>query len=203
LTAAASSALSVSGQTITQGGKKVAGTSLQNINLNGAGNDLNYNAVSGVTEAINIIASPAAGQGQVSIPNVALWTFTAVPVVYVNGNAADNDTLTFTGTNNSDVFQINLNAAGTDAAPVLQLQDPAAHALLTLGNYTGFGTLKVYGLDGADTYNVYTGPTVSRNLYINGNLPSGKKKLTNLMNVFYVMPRPKIVQSTSTQNPSS
>jgi hypothetical protein len=135
---------------------------------------------------------------------VALWTFTAVPVVYVNGNAATNDTLTFTGTNNNDVFQINLNAAGTDAAPVLKLQNAtAANTLLTLGNYTGFSTLKVYGLDGADTYNVYTGPTVSRNLYINGNLPSGKKKLTNLMNVFYVMPRPKIVQSTATQDPSS
>src|SRR5262249_55584778 len=109
LTAAASSALSVSGQTITQGGKKVVGTSLQNINLNGAGNDLTYNYVPGVREAINVIASPTAGQGQVSIPNVALWSFTAVPVVYVNGNAATNDTLTFTGSNNSDLFKINLN----------------------------------------------------------------------------------------------
>jgi hypothetical protein len=41
--------------------------------------------------------------GQLSIPNVALWSFTAVPVVYVKGNAATNDTLTFTGTNNSDL----------------------------------------------------------------------------------------------------
>ena len=123
LTAAASSALNVSGQTITQGGKSVVGTSLQKINLNGAGNDLTYNGVPGVTEAINVIASPTAGRGRWSIPNVALWSFTAVPVVYVNGNAADNDTLTFTGTNNSDVFQIHLDAAGTDAAPVLTLQD--------------------------------------------------------------------------------
>jgi hypothetical protein len=203
LTAAASSAMSVRGQTITQGGKTVVGTSLQNINLNGQGNDLTYNYVPGVTEAINVIASPTAGQGQVSIPNVALWSFTAVPVVYVNGNAATNDTLTFTGTNNSDVFQINLNAAGTDTDPVLKLQDATAHTLLTLGNYTGFSTLKVYSQDGADTINVYTGPTVSRNLYVNANLPSGKKKLTNLMNVFYVMPKPKIVQSTATQNPTS
>jgi hypothetical protein len=203
LTAAASSPLSVSGQTIKQGGKMVVGTSLQNINLNGAGNDLTYNYVPGVTEAINVIASPTAGQGQVSIPNVALWSFTAVPFVYVNGNAATNDTLTFTGTNNNDVFQINLNAQGTDAAPVLQLQNTSGSTLLRLGNYTGFSTLNVHGLDGADTFNVYTGPTVSRNLYINGNLPSGKKKLTNLMNVFYVMPKPKIVHSTSTQNPSS
>src|SRR5262249_49364792 len=155
LTAAASSAVSVSGQTITQGGKTVVGTSLQNINLNGGGNDLTYNGVAGVTEAINVIASPTAGQGQLSIPNVALWSFTAVPFVYVNGNAADNDTLTFTGTNNSDVFQIHTEAAGTDAAPVLELQDATAvNTLLTLGNYTGFSTLNVYGLDGADTFNV-------------------------------------------------
>lgn len=203
LTAAASAALSISGQTIKQGTKTVAGTSLQNINLNGANDDLTINYVPGVTEAFNVISSPTAGQGQVSIPNVALWSFTAVPFVYVNGNTATNDTLTFTGTLNSDVFNANLNAAGTDADPVLQLTDATAKTLLTLGNFTGFSQLNIYGLDGADTFNVYTGPTVSRNLYINGNLPSGKKKLTNVMNVFYQMPKPKIVQSTATQNPSS
>ncbi len=204
LTAAASSPLIVSGQSITQGGKTVVGTSLQKINLNGAGNDLTYNGIAGVTEAINVIASPTAGQGQVSIPNVALWSFTNVPIVYAYGNAADNDTLTFTGTNNSDVFQINLNAEGTDADPVLILQDSTATStLLTLGNYTGFSTLNVSGLDDADTFNVYTGPTLGRNLYLDGGLSPGKKKLTDVLNVFYVMPRPKIVQSTATQNPSS
>lgn len=212
LTAATSSALSISGQTIKQGDKTVAGTSLQNINLNGAGNDLTYNGVAGVTEAINFIASPIAGQGQVSIPNVALWSFIAVPVVYANGNAADNDTLTFTGTNNSDVYQIHLEAAGTDAAPVLKLQNATAvNTLLTLGNYTGFSTLNVSGLDGADTYNVYAATTApsdpnlpgGRNLFINGNLPSGKKKLTNVMHIFYGTKRPTIVQTVATQNPTS
>ena len=144
-----------------------------------------------MTEAINVIASPTAGQGQVSIPNVALWSFTAVPVVYVNGNPAYSDTLTFTGTNNSDVFQINTDAAGTDTAPVLTLQDATANTLLTLGNYTGFSTLNVYGLDGTDTFNVYTGPTLSRNLYLNSGLFTGKKKLTDVLNVFYVMPKPR------------
>jgi hypothetical protein len=155
-----------------------------------------------VTEAFNVISSPTAGQGQVRIPSVALWSFTNVPVVNVNGNEATNDTLTFTGTNNSDVFEINLNATGTD--PVLQLQNATATTtLLTLGNYTGFSTLNVSGLDGADTFNVYTGPDVGRDLYINGNLPNGKKKLTNLMNVYYVKPKPEIVHSTATQDPSS
>ncbi|HEX4794745.1 MAG TPA: hypothetical protein VH370_13175 [Humisphaera sp.] len=211
LTAAASSALSVSGQTIVQGAKTVAGTSLQKINLAGAGNNLTYTGVNGVTEAINVIASPTAGLGQVSIPNVALWSFTAVPFVYVNGNPADNDTLTFTGTNNNDVYLIHLEAAGSNAAPVLQLQDATAHTLLTLGNYTGFGTLNVSGLDGADTYNVYTAATApsdpnspgGRNLFINGNLPSGKKKLTNVLHIFYSPKRPKIVQTVATQDPTS
>jgi hypothetical protein len=54
------------------------------------------------------------------VPGVAPWTFTNVPIVYANGNAADNDTLTFTGTNNSDTSQINLAAAGTDAGGQLQ-----------------------------------------------------------------------------------
>jgi hypothetical protein len=181
----------------------VVGTSLQNINLNGAGNDLTYNYVPGVTEAFNVISSPTAGQGQMSIPNVAQWSFTAVPFVYVNGNAATNDTLTFTGTNNSDVFQIHTDAAGTDAAPVLTLQDTNGNALLTLGNYSGFSTLNVYGLNGADTFNVYTGPSMGRNLYLNSGLTNGKKKLNDVLNVFYVMPKPTIVQSTSTQDPTS
>jgi hypothetical protein len=57
--------------------------------LNGAGNDLTYNGVASVTENINVIASPTANQGQVSIPGVALWSFTNVPIVYVNGQTAD------------------------------------------------------------------------------------------------------------------
>ena len=203
LTAALSSPLIVSGQSITQGLNMVIGTSLQKINLNGAGNDLTYNGIADVTEAINVIASPTAGQGQVSIPNVALWSFTNVPIVYANGNAVDNDTLTFTGINDSNIFQINMDAAGTDTDPVLKLQNSSATTLLTLEDYTGFSTLNVFGLDGADTFNVYTGPTVSRNLYLNGGLSPGKKKLTDVLNVFYVMPRPKIVQSAATQNPSS
>jgi len=139
-------------------------------------------------------------------------TFTNVPALVVNGNPADSDTLAFSGTNNSDTFKINLAAAGTAADPVLKLQSTATSALLlTLQNYTGFTTLNVNGLDGADTFNVYTGPTApsdpnlpgGRNLFINGTLPSGKKKGTNVLHVFYLGQRPKIVQTVATQNPTS
>jgi hypothetical protein len=201
LTAAAGAALTASGQVITQSGKKVAGTSLQNINLNGAGNDLTYNGIAGVTENINVIASPTANQGQLSIPNVALWSFTNVPIVFVNGQTADSDTLTFTGTNNDDVFQIHLEAAGTDAAPVLKLQDTLANTLLTLENYTGFQTLNIAGLDGSDVFNVHVAPTgPGRQIFINGDVPSGKKKGTDVLHVFYAKPKPKIVHTTSTQD---
>jgi hypothetical protein len=208
LTAAASTTpLSVSGQTIVQSGKTVAGTSLQNINLNGVGDDLIYTSVVGVTEAINIIASPIAGQGQIGSPGVALWSFTNVPIINnVIGQTADNDTLTFTGTNNNDVFQIHLEVGATpnDATPVLRLQTAALSTLLTLTNYSGFQTLNIAGLDGADVFNVYVAPTgPGRQIFISGDIPAGKKKGTDVLHFFYKKPRPKIVHSTSTQDPDA
>jgi hypothetical protein len=205
LKATAGTPITLSGQTITQGAFTVAGSGLQNENLDGAGNDTTYNSVVGVTENINVIASPTANQGQVSVPGVAQWTFTSVPIIYVNGTLADNDTVTFTGTNNNDVYQANLAAAGTDGDPVLKLQTPTGATLLTLANYTGFQTLNIAGLDGADVFNVSVAPTgPGRQIFINGDLPSGKKKLTDLLNVFYVnKPHPKVIHSTSTQDPDA
>jgi hypothetical protein len=208
LTAAASATpLNVSGQTIVQSGKTVAGTSLQNINLNGAGDDLIYTSVVGVTEAINIIASPTAGQGQISSPGVALWTFTNVPIINnVIGQTADNDTLTFTGTNNNDIFQIHLEVGATpnDLTPVLKLQNTALATLLTLTNYSGFQTLNIAGLDGSDVFNVFVAPTgPGRQIFISGDIPAGKKKGTDVLHFFYKKPRPKIVHSTSTQDPDA
>jgi hypothetical protein len=212
LTAGAAADISVSGQVVSQSGVTVAGTGLENINLNGAGNRLIYNGIAGVTENINVSGSPTANQGQVSVPGVTLVTFTNVPAFVVNGNPADGDTLTFSGTNNSDTFNINLAAAGTAMDPVLKLQAAATSALLmTLQNYTGFQTLNVNGLDSADTFNVYTSPTApsdpnspgGRNVFINGNLPTGKKKGTNVLHVFYTPQRPKIVQTVATQNPTA
>jgi hypothetical protein len=83
--------------------------------------------------------------------------------------------------------------------------------LLTLANYSGFNTLNISGQDGADTYNVYTSATApsdpnlpgGRNLFITGNLPSGKKKQTNVLHIFYSPKRPTIVQTVATQNPTS
>ena len=60
------------------------------------------------------------------------------------------------------------------------------------------------GLDGADIFNVYTaasGP--SRNLFVDGGLPAGKKKSTDKLNVFYTPPRPSIIHSAATQDPDA
>jgi hypothetical protein len=206
LTAAASALINVSGQTVSQSGKTVAGGGLESIKLNGAGNHLTYTGVAGVTEAITIAASPTANQGQISVPNVVLLTFTNVPGFDAVGNPADNDTLTFAGTSNDDSFQVNLAAAGTTADPVLKLQTSAASLLLTLTNYTGFTTLGMAGLDGSDTFNVFVaaaGPAGGRHIFIDGGTDTGKKKGTDVLNVFYATPRPKIVHSTATQNPTS
>ncbi len=206
LTAATGAVVNVSGQVVAQNGKTVADSGLGTINLNGAGNQLVYNSVPGVTENINVQAGPAANQGEISVPGVVLVAFVNVPHIAVNGVATDNDTVTFTGTNNTDTYNINLSAAGTTADPVLNLLSSVGATLFTLDNFTGFPMLNVQGLSGADTFNVFTNTTApggGRQIFINEQLPAGKKKLTAVLNVFYVFPKPKIVHSTSTQDPDA
>jgi hypothetical protein len=198
----------VGGQSVSLGGKTVNGSGIEDIRLDAlAGNDrITYNGVAGVTENITVGSSGAAGGGQISIPGVALVNFSGVERILVNGNTpspSETDTLTFAGTNAVDTFNINLAAAGTSADPVLRLQNGTT--LLTLENYTNFNTLRVLGLDGADTFNVNTaaGPSTGRNLFVDGGLPSGKKKSTDNLNIFYTPPRPSIIHSAETQDPDA
>jgi hypothetical protein len=200
----------ISGQTVSLGGRIINGSGIEDIRLDaGTGNDrITYNGVSGVTENITVSSSGAVGGGQVSVPGVTLVDFSNVERILVNGNAptpTETDTLTFAGTNAVDTFQINLAAVGTSTDPVLKLQNSSATAtLLTLENYTNFNTLNVLGLDGADTFNVSTSATgPSRNVHIDGGQPTAKQKSTDNLNVFYAGQRPKIIQSTATQNPTS
>jgi hemolysin type calcium-binding protein len=195
----------------------VNGAAIGNITLAGvedsqlnalAGSDvLVYNGVPGIVESIRLAASGAAGGGQLNVPGVVQITFTNLERVDVNGNtgaSGDEDTLTFAGTNAADVFQIDLAAAGTDADPIAELQDGAGTTLLTLRNYTNFATLRVEGLEGGDTFNVFTDATgPNRNLFVDGGLPAGKKKQTDQLNIFYTPPRPHIIQSAATQEPEA
>ncbi|WP_119272492.1 beta strand repeat-containing protein [Taklimakanibacter deserti] len=199
----------ISGQAVSLGGVTVNSSGVENISLDAlAGDDLiTYNGVSGVTENIIVSSSAIAGGGQLSAPGVTLVNFSSVERIDVNGNLptpTETDTLTFGGTNAADTFQINLAADGTDADPILRLENSLGATLLTLRNYTNFDTLKVLGLDGEDTFNVATdasGP--SRDLFVDGGLPFGKKKSTDKLNVTYIMPRPHIIHSAATQDPDA
>lgn len=199
----------ISGQVVSLGGKTVKGSGLEGIRFDArAGNDLlTYNGVRGVTENITVSSSGVVGGGRISGPNVTRVDFSGVQRIDVNGNAprsTETDTLAFRGTNAADVFQINLAAAGSDADPILKLQNAAAtQTLLTLRNYTNFNTLRVLGLDGEDTFNVKTAPVNSRNLFVDGGQPTSKEKSIDTLNVVYAPPRPRIIQSPATQDPDA
>ncbi len=148
------------------------------------------------------------GGGQISVPGVTLIDFTRVEYVNVNGNTptpTETDTVTFAGTNAPDTFNINLAAAGTNTDPILTLLNSSGDTLLTFNyNSNNFNTLNVQGLDGADAFNVYTSATgPSRDLFVDGGQPTGKKKSTDDLNVFYTPPRPRIIQSAATQDPDA
>jgi hypothetical protein len=198
----------ISGQTVMLDGKTVRGSGIEDIRLDALGGDdrITYNGVLEVSENITIASSGAVGGGQISIPGVALINFAGVERLLVNGNVpgpTETDTLTFAGTNAADTFTINLAAAGTSADPVLGLMNGST--LLTLENYLNFNTLRVLGLDGTDTFNVTTaaGPSTGRNLFVDGGLPTGKKKSTDNLNIFYTPPRPSIIHSAATQDPDA
>jgi hypothetical protein len=207
--------IAISGQLVRLGVVTINGSGIEAITLDAQGGDdsITYTGVEGVKDDITITASSSlvAGAGQISVPGVTLATFTGVEWIDVNGNTGadgDEDTLTFAGTNDPDTFNIDLAAAGTSDDPILTLlQNGSLTPLLTLRSYTNFNTLNVFGLDGADTFNVYTSATIrdpdvpERNLFVDGGLPSGKKKSTDNLNIFYTLPRPKIIQSAATQDP--
>jgi hypothetical protein len=196
----------VSGTSITHGGKTVncGGVETENLDAGGGTDALHYDGVAGVTEPINVAASPTIGSGRIFVTGLMNLVFASADHVDVDGNAADTDTLNFIGTNNIDVFDIHAEALGTAASPVLKVAPTAAGAaLLTLTNYTGIQTLKVSALEGEDVINVYTAAAIGRNLLIDGGAPTGKKKLTDQLNIFYTPQRPRIVQSATTQSPQS
>jgi hypothetical protein len=133
------------------------------------------------------------------VPWLMSLTFSGGELIDVAGDAVDNDTLIVNGTNDVDQVQIRADAVGTPADPVLRMQNAALATLLTLTNYTGIQTLRVQTHDGADVINVFTGPAIGRQLFIDAGIPTAKKKLTDKLNIFYVNPKPRIVHSAATQ----
>jgi hypothetical protein len=69
-------------------------------------------------------------------------------------------------------------------------------------DYANFDTLHVLGLDGTDTFNVTAaGNGQGRDLFVDADLSSGKKKSTDNLNIFYTPPRLKIVHDAATHDP--
>lgn len=205
----AADAFGLSGQNVTAGARLVSSSGMENINLAmGGGSDtLTYDGLFGVQDAVNVTGSTTAGNGQIGVAGIANYIFSSAEIIFANGQNDDGDTLKITGTNNPDTFNIDTRVGpggGSAANPVLKLESTSPSSLLlTLADYTGFAVLKVDGLDGADNFNVYTGPTGGRTLFLDGGIPTAKKKLTDKLKVYYEGKRPRIVHSTATQNPGS
>ncbi len=208
--------ISLSGQTIVLGGITVNGTGVEDIRLDAQGgtDQITYNGVVGVSEDIELNAAPVANSGELLVEGVASYNFSNAELFDVHGNdgaAGDTDTLTFAGTNNRDLFEITLDAAGDSSDPVLQLLDESGTTTqLTLLNYTQFTTLNIKGRDEADVFNVYTGSALGRQISIDGGLPAGKRRkrpadATDVLNVFWAKEprRPSITHNAETQNQNS
>jgi Ca2+-binding RTX toxin-like protein len=205
--------INITGQAINLGSGPFSeiNANLENVRLDASGGTdvVNYFGLSGVSENVVVSSSGVVGGGQIGVSGVTLVDFTGVELVNVMGNTpgpTETDTVTFVGTNAVDVLQIHLEAGGTGISDaILRLQTSSGNTLLNFNyNSSNFNTLNVRGLDGNDTFNVYTaanGP--SRNVFIDGGAPSGKKKSTDNLNVFYAPPRPRIIHSAATQDPDA
>jgi FG-GAP-like repeat/Bacterial Ig-like domain len=167
------------------------------------GDLLTFNAAPGVSNAISVLPS-ASMYGTVADINGATNTPINVVNYLLNtniivngqtgGNMGNTDTLTLDGTNpdtgvnanvsapppsGNDDFNADFTAAGTPLAPMVTVTDlnPSAVAFTPLYNlqtFTGFNTLNVNMLGGADLFNLVAG-RVGGGLTVNvdGGPPSG------------------------------
>ncbi len=139
----------------------------------GAGqNALSVNVVApGIANDFKVLASSTPGAGEVVDVGTGL-TVNFGGIVNVGlGTVGTNDSATLSATERPDTVQVNLSAAGTLDDPLVRLQDDLGRGLLTLTDVTGFPILHVDMLGGADTINVRTGSSQSRDLVVDGGLP--------------------------------
>ncbi len=207
---AGNDAFQITGQSVMLGTKVVNGSGVERTSLDakGGANSITYTGVLGTSEAITFASSGVAGGGQLSVPGVTQVDFSNVQTLEAVGNvpgSTETDTLAFSGTNAVDVFIINMAALGTPSDPFLKLLPATGTSpLLTLKNYSNFETLRINGLDSADTFNAYTSDAgIDRAILIDGGSPTAKRKSTDNLNVFYTPSRPRIIHSAATQNPGS
>jgi hypothetical protein len=169
------------------------GIPLVSINPGGGNSTLAVQADPGVQESFTLSASTTAKAGHLLLtgPFTQNFDFTGVANVSLTADPADGDTLTVQGTTAADTAVAKLNAAGTAADPVLQLQTAKGATLLSLTNYVGVAQLNLQMLAGNDIVNVYTANAAAgRTLSVDGSSGS------DTLNVFYsTPPTPIITQS--------
>ena len=178
--------------------------SIEEANFNGlSGTDvLVYQGVEGVNEEVNVHASNIANKALLIVAEdvegeTLDLVFENTEILDLIANSGDDDTATFHGTADRDLFRINLAADGTNADAVLQLSNLSTQQpLLTLRDYRNFERLAVHGGDEADRFDVLvapTGPGNGRNLFIDGGSPTGPGNPRDELHIFYARPpRPKI-----------
>jgi hypothetical protein len=154
----------------------------------GTGNALiDVRGVAGISEQFELQPSTTSGAGKLVMNPYSPVNFEKIAEFEITGNPKDNDTLAMLGsrskngnTNQIDVFDIALGAAGTSIDPVVTLRSAQGKGRLKLRNYHNFGSLHVIGLGGADQFNVTANPVagIDRFMHLIGGAGPGLDRLS-------------------------
>lgn len=179
------------------------------LDLAGGSDVLVFQGITGVDEDVEVIASTNTNEGTLRVVGELDLVFQNTEILDLLANPGDADTATFVGTDQPDVFEVDLAAEGTNLDPVLEFFAQGGIApLLTLRDYRNFGTLGIKGGNGADVFNVYVapaGPGNGRNLFIDGedDPPGNGAGKRDELNVFFDFPpKPNIDHDKDKQNSS-
>ncbi len=144
------------------------------IDANGGLDVLNVVGQSGINESIVVQASIVAGSGSVTASPFRQVTFVELEDVDVDGNAHDQDSLTFLATNQNDSLSINPVGAGTTLQPFVQLTSAGGVSLLKLRDATHVGRPVISGMGGSDTFRVTIDPNPAGNPVRSMQLDAGE-----------------------------
>ena len=200
----------ISGQLISLGGKTINSKRDRRHSPGCSGRRLTSSPTtgsSGVTENITVSSSGVAGGGQISVPGVALVNFSRrrADRRQWQRTHADRD-------GHADLCRHQRCRHVQDQPGGGRHQcrsDPEADQNGTHAAHVG----KLHQLQHAARARArrrrhlqceHRGTArAGRNLFVDGGLPTGKKKSTDNLNIFYTPPRPSIIHSAATQDPDA
>lgn len=194
---AASDTFTATGDTLTIGAGSLA-SDAETLAVDGLGGTdrLELWGVQSIDEMFGIFPSTTPNQGRVTRTSSASLNYANVEELFAAGNLAEGDSLLVNGSTDpaaimggaaNDRFNIQLDAAGTSASPVLRLYQGKMTLLLTLVDFQNLGVPTIDGLLGADTFNVWVQPdtaSASRQIRIDGGGEPGGSQIDRLK-VFY------------------